>query len=106
MDLSNVDLESSRERAQSAKEAETRAEEGDDVQLVFHLPGGSTAKASFKAGVTVAFVKLKLEQDHGLKMASTTLKIGGKVLIDPLSLSDCPGIVSGREVDVAVEVKG
>ena len=43
MDLSAVDLESSRERAAGAKEAEARAEQGADVTLLLSLPGGQKA---------------------------------------------------------------
>eukprot|EP00955_Chlamydomonas_euryale_P046836 353517-Chlamydomonas_euryale.AAC.2 len=55
-----------------------------------------------QVGVTVAYVKLALQQQYGLPMATTQLKLNGRPLLDPLSLSDCPGISAGQEVSVEV----
>eukprot|EP00775_Hariotina_reticulata_P011036 gene11036-11191_t len=43
-------------------------------------------------GATVAYVKLQVEQNYSIPMGSQKLTANGRTLIDPLSLSDCPGI--------------
>lgn len=52
---------------EAAREQERAAEEGGDVRLLLQLPDGSQHAASFKAGTTVAYVKLRVQQDHGLQ---------------------------------------
>ncbi|GLC46239.1 hypothetical protein PLESTB_001538700 [Pleodorina starrii] len=104
MDLNSVDLESSRERAAVTKAAEARAEEGADVTLLLSLPKGEKAVHKFKTGVTVAYVKALVAEQHQLEFSKMKLLLGGRLLIDPLSLSDCPGIVPGQEVAVEVSV--
>ncbi|EFJ48224.1 molecular chaperone [Volvox carteri f. nagariensis] len=104
MDLSSVDLESSREQAAATKAAEARAEEGADVTLLLSLPEGEKAVHKFKTGVTVAYVKAFVAEQHHVEFAKMKLLLGGRMLIDPLSLSDCPGIVPGQEITVEVSV--
>ena len=58
----------------------------------------------FPAGVTVAYVKMQVEQQHGL--SNTVLKLGSKVLIDPFSLCDYPEMQPGATVTVTVEQRG
>lgn len=54
-------------------------------------------------GVTVAYVKLQVQELYGLAMAKQTLQLNGKTLIDPFSLADCPGITpAGATVVVTV----
>ena len=104
MELGAVDLETTKTQALSAKEAETIAEQGEDAVLALTLPGGATAKHSFKVGMTVAYVKLVVSNAHpDVPMAKMQLKYKGKALIDPLSLSDC-GISAGSEAAVEVVV--
>ncbi|KXZ47006.1 hypothetical protein GPECTOR_39g500 [Gonium pectorale] len=102
MELSTADLESSRQAARSEREREVQQEEGGDVKLVITLPGGEKLNQSFKTGVTVAYVKALVAQQAGLDFGKLRLLLGGKPLIDPLSLADCPGIEPGREVAVEV----
>uniref|UniRef100_A0A7R9YTT3 Ubiquitin-like domain-containing protein n=1 Tax=Chlamydomonas euryale TaxID=1486919 RepID=A0A7R9YTT3_9CHLO len=99
MELGN--LEETRDAFHDAKTKESQQEEGEEVTLVVNATGGPH-KMSFKVGVTVAYVKLALQQQYGLPMATTQLKLNGRPLLDPLSLSDCPGISAGQEVSVEV----
>ena len=39
-------------------------------------------------------------QEFGLPMGKLVLKASGRTLIDPLSLSDCPGMTPGQRVSV------
>lgn len=103
MDL-KVDLESTRFAYNSEKEQETREEEGQDVSVVFKLPGGKESQHPFKAGLTVAYLKLHLQQQYGYAITSITLQMNGRTLLDPLSLSDCPSFQASAAnvIDVLV----
>ena len=70
---------------------------------------------SFPAGVTVAYVKAVLAQQYGLELSIVKLYFAdavaaqggtaGRLLIDPLSLSDClPDVGSGAKYTVEVVV--
>lgn len=89
-----VDLEATRQQFNDAKQQEMRQEEGDNVAVVLKLPDGVEQQHIYTLGVTVAYVKLDIEQKYGYAMANVQLKMSGKVLIDPFSLADCPGISS------------
>lgn len=97
-----MDLEGTRNAYSDTKEAEARQEAGEEITLLIKLPDGSEHAHSFVLGVTVAFVKLIIEKEYEHPVSKLVLKANGKVLIDPLSLSDCPGFQAG--VTVAVEV--
>ena len=99
MELGN--LEVTRGAYVQAKEEEARQEQGDNVTLVLKLPNGSNGSHTFAAGVTVAYVKMIVEQNHDLPANKIVLKLGGRTLIDPLSLCDC-GIQPGGKVEVDV----
>lgn len=73
-------------------------------QASAHMPPLSHAPPPnhTQAGTLVACVKLDIERQCGIPMAKQKLTVGGKPLIDPLSLCDCPGISAGRSADVAV----
>lgn len=58
-------------------------EEGENCVLVLQLPDGSQHSHSFKLGVTVAYVKLQVQQLYGVPMEKQLLQTGGKTLIDP-----------------------
>ena len=103
MELGN--LEETREAYVRAKDAEQQQEQGENVVLVLSLPEQGEKKHEFKVGMTVQYVKAFIEQTYGLKMAQIVLKVAGKTLIDPLSLSDCPGIAGQQEVLVAVSTQ-
>lgn len=47
-------------------------------------------------------MKLFIEQEFGIQMDKIALKANGRTLIDPLSLSDCPGISPGITVNIDV----
>lgn len=97
-----TNLEETRDAYQRAKDAENQAEQGEAVVLLLKTPSQGTHAHSFKVGVTVAYVKLLVEQSYGIPMAKCVLKIAGKPLLDPLSLSDCPAIKPGGQVEVEV----
>eukprot|EP00879_Flechtneria_rotunda_P007844 GHRR01008220.1.p1 GENE.GHRR01008220.1~~GHRR01008220.1.p1 ORF type:complete len:107 (+),score=13.62 GHRR01008220.1:129-449(+) len=105
MDLGQS-LEGTRSRYEEEKEREMQAEEGGDVTLVVQLPDGTQHNHCFKMGATVAYVKLWIEQQHDIPMDKQELiTSNGKTLIDPLSLSDCPGItVNNPSLVVVSEV--
>lgn len=98
MELGN--LEAAREAAAIRKQEENLQEQGGEVTLKMKLPDGSVKVHAFAAGVTVAYVKMTLEQ-YALDISHVVLKLNGRALIDPLSLCDC-GIQPGGEVDVEV----
>ncbi|GAX81663.1 hypothetical protein CEUSTIGMA_g9091.t1 [Chlamydomonas eustigma] len=99
MELGN--LESTRGAYQNTKQMEADEEQGDEVTLVLKLPDGAY-EHRFKIGVTVAYVKLVIEKEHGLAMDKTLLKLNGKLLLDPFSLCDCQGVAAGLKIDVEV----
>eukprot|EP01063_Lacrimia_lanifica_P019770 TRINITY_DN27196_c0_g1_i1.p1 TRINITY_DN27196_c0_g1~~TRINITY_DN27196_c0_g1_i1.p1 ORF type:complete len:131 (+),score=62.34 TRINITY_DN27196_c0_g1_i1:65-457(+) len=68
---------------------------GEQVLMIFALPDGGRASGSFPHGQTVQFVKIWLEENHGVDYERQTLKLDGQVLIDPLSLNDIPGFKTG-----------
>jgi hypothetical protein len=100
MELGN--LEETRGAFVDAKNAESAQEQGGDVVLLLNVPQRGEQRHSFKMGATVAYVKLVVEQEYGLPMATVVLKANGKALMDPLSLSDCPGFAPGQVVNVEV----
>lgn len=98
------DVESARTAYSSVKEQEALQEQGQEATLVLTLPSGETVPCKFKVGVTVAYVKLHLQEAHGLDMSKVVLQMNGKRLLDPLSLLDCPGIAPGKTVEVQVSL--
>lgn len=94
-------LEETRGAFAVSKEEETRLEAGEDVTLTFSFSGRDAYTASFKVGATVAYCKLMVSQHYSL-IGTTVLLVHGKALMDPLSLSDCPGIGGGQTVAVEV----
>ena len=77
---------------------------GESVKIRFRLPNGEEAAHPFPHGQTVQFLKVWLEDNHGLDYNQQNLLIGGKVLIDPLSLNDIKEIQTG-DVENIVDVK-
>ena len=77
---------------------------GEAVPIQFNLPDGTTAVRKYFMGHTIAYIKGHLEDVNGLPYHLTTLKMNGKVLIDPLSLNDLP-FEAGKTnvVDVLLE---
>eukprot|EP00878_Enallax_costatus_P041773 GHUV01048658.1.p2 GENE.GHUV01048658.1~~GHUV01048658.1.p2 ORF type:complete len:102 (+),score=18.88 GHUV01048658.1:314-619(+) len=86
-----------------AKARELQAEEGSDCTIIIQLPNGDQHTHKFKLGVTVAYAKLQIEQLYSIPMTQQKLTCNGKTLIDPLSLSDCPGISAEGSSLVLVE---
>mmetsp|Transcript_28701 Transcript_28701/g.52735 ORF Transcript_28701/g.52735 Transcript_28701/m.52735 type:complete len:104 (-) Transcript_28701:205-516(-) len=96
-----ADLENTKNTFNDLKHAEEVQEQGKDATLVFLLPNGESFRASFKVGVTVAYVKLVVEKNTEIPCSKQILKINGKALIDPLSIIDC-GVQPGSITDVTI----
>lgn len=73
---------------------------GDEVPIQFNLPNGSTLTRRYVMAHTIAWLKAQLEELCGLPYSQTTLSLNGKVLIDPLSLSDLP--FRAKELNIVV----
>ncbi|KPA84841.1 hypothetical protein ABB37_01312 [Leptomonas pyrrhocoris] len=63
---------------------------GDAVPVVFELPNGDQYAAKFFMGQSVEHLKVLLEKEKKLPYDTTTLYLGDRMLLDPLSLSDLP----------------
>ncbi|KEG13541.1 hypothetical protein DQ04_00941050 [Trypanosoma grayi] len=74
---------------------------GELVHVVFMLPGGATVKRDHYMGQTIACLKAQLEDLNGLPYEKTTLYLGDRPLLDPLSLNDLP-FKEGEENHVSV----
>jgi len=75
---------------------------GDQVPVIFHLPNGELFQRNYVLGQDVSYLKAQLEDLKGLEYGRTTLRIGGKVMLDPLSLSDIPLIKPRMENHIEV----
>lgn len=128
-----LDLEERRQVAADIKRNETQEEERPPVQLQLVLPDGSSATlrlarccsnalalcsqrhqccvactpllCSTPAGVTVAYLKLLIEQQHGVPQSEQDLKVAGRAMMDPFSLCDIPGLQPGCTATVEVKQK-
>eukprot|EP00992_Anisonema_acinus_P008437 TRINITY_DN4525_c0_g1_i1.p1 TRINITY_DN4525_c0_g1~~TRINITY_DN4525_c0_g1_i1.p1 ORF type:complete len:127 (+),score=36.05 TRINITY_DN4525_c0_g1_i1:43-423(+) len=76
---------------------------GPKLLISFKLPDGSFKKQEFRMGHTVEWLKQALEDNHGLPYARSKLLFNGKMMIDPLSLSDIAGLVPNAENEVDVQ---
>lgn len=74
---------------------------GEKVGITFILPSGQRANHAFFMGQTVEYLKSYLDDQHQLHYGSTTLYLGDRMLLDPLSLNDLPFQV-GENNDVRV----
>ena len=90
------------DRVDGADDAE-RELAGERVPIDFHLPDGTVVSRTYRMGHTIQLLKAHLEDYHGLPYEKTTLKLGGMVCIDPLSLNDLPFKAEETNV-VTVEV--
>ena len=89
----------------------TRADEEAEaseaaVHLVIALPSGTEEKASFPPGQLVGYVKAFLARKHELLLAKLQLHVcvegdERKLMLDPLSLVDCPNCTPGATVRIA-----
>ena len=77
----------------------------DEILVVFDFPDGSCQERSFKRGQTVEVLKAFLAAEYEISMEGLGLFLGGRVMMDPLSLSDFPASVKGT-FRVTVEVEG
>ncbi|KAH9578602.1 hypothetical protein LSM04_000403 [Trypanosoma melophagium] len=82
---------------------EDRELAGEVVRVVFHLPDGRTVTREHFTAETIACLKAQLEECDGLAYDKTTLFIGNRALLDPLSLDDLPFTV-GVDNNVTVRV--
>merc|ERR1712146_155021 len=74
---------------------------GDELTINFKLPSGETAQHTARMAHTVEYLKLLLQEKHGLAFGTVNLKKGDKTMIDPLSLADF-SIEAGSTVDIDV----
>ncbi len=63
-------------------------ENEDEIVVVFELPDGSQSDSKFRLGQTVEVLKSFVESEFGIPMQGQTLRLKGKVMMDPLSLLD------------------
>ncbi|ORC87321.1 uncharacterized protein TM35_000221200 [Trypanosoma theileri] len=82
---------------------EDRELAGEMVRVVFHLPDGRSVTREHFTGETIACLKAQLEECDGLAYDKTTLFIGDRALLDPLSLDDLPFTV-GVDNNVTVRI--
>lgn len=69
---------------------EERELAGEVVHIEFHLPNDKTIRRDYLMGQTVAYLKSQLDDIDGLPYEKTTLFLGNRHLLDPLSLNDLP----------------
>ena len=72
-----VELESTRGLFSSAKAQEQQQEEGDTVSLALRLPNGELKQHTFKAGHTIAYVKLQIQVRRGARAAQRERRRSG-----------------------------
>lgn len=79
------------------KDIDLNALDGDERELAgaivlieFSLPNGEKVERKYPMGQTIGYIKGQLEDLYGFPYHAITLKMNGKVLIDPLSLNDLP----------------
>ena len=61
-----------------------------EIIVVFALPDGSQSDSKFRLGQTVEVLKSFVESEFGIPMPLQTLRLQGKIMMDPLSLLDFP----------------
>ncbi len=91
-----------------AKEAKDQQEEsllGDDVTVVFQLPNGERKSHKVNMGRPVEWLKVLVEKEHGIDFHRQEMMFDGKVIPDPLSLSDISGISAESENLIVVTEK-
>ncbi|EAN89896.1 hypothetical protein C3747_135g134c [Trypanosoma cruzi] len=71
-------------------DGEERELAGEVVHVEFHLPDGRIVRRDHLMGQTVACLKAHLEDIDGVPYEGTTLFLGDRPLLDPLSLNDLP----------------
>eukprot|EP00997_Jenningsia_sp_PLL12_P009106 NODE_6007_length_537_cov_57.674180_g5257_i0.p1 GENE.NODE_6007_length_537_cov_57.674180_g5257_i0~~NODE_6007_length_537_cov_57.674180_g5257_i0.p1 ORF type:complete len:132 (+),score=35.90 NODE_6007_length_537_cov_57.674180_g5257_i0:48-443(+) len=76
---------------------------GEKCTIVFRLPNGTSFMQEFRMGHTVEWLKQAVEDKQGIQYHHQKLLLNGKLMIDPLSLSDVPGLVPNAENEVTVE---
>eukprot|EP00275_Glaucocystis_incrassata_P000568 EC119826.1.p1 GENE.EC119826.1~~EC119826.1.p1 ORF type:complete len:106 (+),score=10.86 EC119826.1:101-418(+) len=76
----------------------------DEIDVTFHLPDGSQPVHKFRVAQLVDFIKLVLQEKHGLKFASQVFLLNGTPMPDPLSLNDFPQIIGKPKIDIEVKM--
>ncbi|RNF24287.1 uncharacterized protein Tco025E_02576 [Trypanosoma conorhini] len=71
-------------------DGEERELAGEVVPVEFCLPDGRRVRREHLMGQTVAYLKAQLEDIDGVPYEGTTLFLGDRPLLDPLSLNDLP----------------
>eukprot|EP00918_Siedleckia_nematoides_P096830 GHVU01212429.1.p3 GENE.GHVU01212429.1~~GHVU01212429.1.p3 ORF type:complete len:111 (-),score=24.90 GHVU01212429.1:4031-4363(-) len=78
------------------KQAEHQERQGTPLTCTLRLPDGTEETFEVMSSSEVGYVKLLLCQKKDLDGQKVLLEHGGKTLMDPLSLCDCPGIASPK----------
>ncbi|KAK9804822.1 hypothetical protein WJX72_007311 [[Myrmecia] bisecta] len=97
-------MERHKQVAEDLKGQEARAECGDSCELCLRLPDGVEESLQCQMGQTVQYLKAVLQEKFGHPMNKQTLTCNGRVMLDPLSLSDCSGIAPGNPNLIEVQV--
>jgi len=85
----------------------------EEIRLVCVLPAGDTLQLLVNSGETVQEIKRKLDAVHGIPFSTSSLHHNGKLMMDPLSLNDFPGLLAksplslseGGNTTVTLQVK-
>lgn len=89
----------------SVKDQEEEKLLGDDVVIVFQLPNGEAKKHHVNMGRPVEWLKVLIEREYGIQFEQQELTFEGKVIPNPLSLSDISGIKTDSENVIVVKQK-
>jgi hypothetical protein len=74
------------------------------IILNIHLPNGNTDELSFRADLTVDYVKLALERKYELPFRQQVFELNGKVMPEILSLCNFPALAKDGKGDVYVRL--
>ncbi|GMH40129.1 hypothetical protein BSKO_08033 [Bryopsis sp. KO-2023] len=97
-------LDGLREKTRGIKAQEQADETGDDVKVILLMPDGSEALAVFKMGTLVSYVKAYVNNEFGHPMAKMVLLLEDRPMLDPLCLSDIPGVTQSGVNHVKVSM--
>merc|ERR1719409_849750 len=96
-----AELRDENEVSKAQEEAEAA---GDSLNIIFNFDDGSQAQQEFKQGQDVAWVKNEIAKAKEVEYGTVTLLLDGKMLIDPMSLSDYPEIKGQQEIEIQVKI--
>eukprot|EP00002_Diphylleia_rotans_P026965 TRINITY_DN539_c0_g1_i1.p1 TRINITY_DN539_c0_g1~~TRINITY_DN539_c0_g1_i1.p1 ORF type:complete len:106 (+),score=27.48 TRINITY_DN539_c0_g1_i1:66-383(+) len=84
-------------------EEESKIAGGRSISVVFVLPTGKKTEAAvFQSGQTVEFLKAWVERHHEIPYSIQKLYLNGKMMADPLTLSDFPDLAGKNSTEIEV----